>query len=195
MKASSLLLALASLVVLGGCAAKTENDPSTDDGSTDDDLTAASVLASTFTITGKTDDTRFNSLTMKADHTFTATGGCRQDTTGPHCFAITSITGKWKTAKSGPQLGSPGGAAQLVFTDSLDQVDTFFYSLTNDQLSLSQTFRGTASHFDRDLSKLKKLKEFDTCADKYSNSLGECPEESPCEYNGPTGPQQCLPPI
>jgi hypothetical protein len=133
---------------------------------------------------------------LNSDNTFEATGGCRQDTKGPHCFAVTSIKGKWETSKSGPELGSPGGVAELVFTDSLDQKTTYFYSLINDELSLRATYSAKPSIFDKDISKLPKLKFDAVCADKYNNTIGLCPESTPCEYDGPSGDtQRCLPPI
>jgi hypothetical protein len=179
--------------LVSGCTAA---DQSSDTDSSTDDLTAQSILVGTYTITGATDTTMFNSLTLKSNHTFTGQGGCRQDTSGPHCFAITAPHGTWKTAKSGPQLGAPGGAAELVFTDSFGQKTTYFYSLTSDQLALSTTYRGDESLFDKDISGLKKLKSGAICADKYDNSLGICPEDLPCEYDGPSGEtQRCLPPI
>jgi hypothetical protein len=180
-------------LVVAGCAANTSAEPA---NSTSDDLAKRqSVLASTFTVTGATDETLFNSFTLKADQTFSGQGGCRQDK-APHCFAVTSITGTWKTTTSGPQLGAPGGVPQLEFTDSLGQVTTYFYSLSSDQLTLQQAFGGDKTLFDRDISKLPKLRSDAVCADKYNNSLGQCPEDLPCEYDGPdSNTQRCLPPI
>jgi hypothetical protein len=36
----------------------------------------------------------------------------------------------------------------------------------------------------------------DVCADKFNNTLGFCPDDFPCEVDGPSGNvQRCLPPI
>ena len=105
-------LAAAALAVTAlastGCSSADESDPSAAEptDSSSDEL-RSSVLASTFTITGKNNDTLFNTLTMKGDHTFSGQGGCRQDGPGIHCHAITSVHGTWKTVTSGPQLGAP----------------------------------------------------------------------------------------
>jgi hypothetical protein len=193
MKSFSLFAVL--MVAIAGCAAGT-NDVSDGADSASDELNATSVLASTFESKGTTNDTLFHSITMRADHTFTATGGCPTNGTGPHCFAIIAIHGTWKTKTSGPQLGSPAGAAELELTDQLNQTTTYFYSLDSDQLSLSKTFNGRKSLFDRDVSHLPKLHSFDVCADKHDNSLGICPEDLPCVADGPNSTtERCLPPI
>jgi hypothetical protein len=187
-------LTVVSLAVATGCSSAP--DPEAVQGDTaSEDLTAAK-LASTYTITGANNVTPYNTIVLSTNHTFTAEGGCRQDGPGAHCFAITHFSGHWKTLKSGPQLGAPGGADQIQFTDSFGNVNTFFYSLANDQLVLTETFKGKASTFDRDLSKLPKLRSGEICADKDNNTLGNCPEDLPCEYDGPDGNvQRCLPPI
>jgi hypothetical protein len=186
-------LAVVSIAVATGCSGAPESDNAQSD-STTEDLTAK--LSNTYTINGTTDLTPFNTIVLASNHTFTAEGGCRQDGPGPHCFAITHFTGHWKTMKSGPQLGAPGGADQIEFTDSLGNVNKYFYALANDQLTLTETYNGKVTTFDRDLSKLPKLKSDQICADKDNNTLGECPEDLPCEYDGPSGNvQRCLPPI
>jgi hypothetical protein len=188
-------LTAASIAVMSAaCAAPTESNDATNDTASEDLKTAS--LSGTYTINGKTDLTPYNSIVLSSNHTFTAEGGCRQDGPGPHCFAITHFSGSWKIVKSGPQLGAPGGVDQIQFTDSFKNVSTFFYSLANDQLVLTETFKGKATTFDRDLSKLPKLHSGSLCADKDNNTLGICPDDLPCEYDGPTGNvQRCLPPI
>jgi hypothetical protein len=93
----------------------------------------------------------FYSYTFNANGTYDATGGCRQDLAlgEAHCFAITHASGKWAIAKCGPQLGAPGGVPELVLTDSLDQKDTYFYSIDSKTLSLSTVFRGQSSTFQK----------------------------------------------
>jgi hypothetical protein len=91
----------------------------------------------------------FWSYTFNADGTYTGRGGCRPDGDGPHCFAISATSGKWTIAKSGPQLGAPGGVPELVLVDSLNQKETFFYTLDGNTLKLSTAFRGQESTFER----------------------------------------------
>jgi hypothetical protein len=99
---------------------------------------------------GDPDTLLFYAFQFKSDGTYSAMGGCRPGPTGPHCFAIVHGEGTWVTQKSGPQLGAPGGAAQLVLTDQFNQTNTYFYSIDGDQLSLSTIFRGEASVFTKD---------------------------------------------
>jgi hypothetical protein len=82
----------------------------------------------------------FYSYTFAADGTFTSRGGCRQDTPGIHCNAISAGSGKWTLDKSGPQLGAPGGASEITLVDSFDQKQTYFYTVTGKKLTLSATF-------------------------------------------------------
>jgi hypothetical protein len=133
-----------------GCASG--GNSSDDTGGAAADLSAAASLSGTYDADGA-NDLAENSLTFNSDHTYVAMGGCPTSGDGPHCFAITRETGKWKTAKSGPQLGAPGGAAQLLLTSDLDgSTKTFFFKLTSDgkDLTLSTVFNGTANHFTKD---------------------------------------------
>jgi hypothetical protein len=41
-----------------------------------------------------------NGITFSSDGTFTGSGGCPQDGTGPHCFAIIALSGTWSATKS-----------------------------------------------------------------------------------------------
>src|SRR5262249_30915112 len=139
-------------------------------------LTAASsagtsVLVGTYELHGTTNQTPFNSLTLNADHTFKAQGGCPASGTGPHCFAIIAISGKWK-AKSSP--------AELELTDQLGQVTDWFYSLKNDQLALAKTAHGTSSKFDKNLDHMPHLRSMQECADKFGNTLGFCGDDFAC---------------
>jgi hypothetical protein len=180
-------------LVASACAAPAE--PEAQDSAGDE--LRVSVLVGDFALHGTQNDTPFNSITLSADHTFKAQGGCHGSGGGAaHCFAITAIHGTWKTTTSGPQLGHPQGAPQIELTDSFHQVTTYFYSLTSDQLALRKSFNGPKSVFDKDVSSLPKLHSFDVCADKFDNSLGVCPEDLPCEFDGPDShTQRCLPPI
>ena len=135
---------------LGGCAAKTDDSSDDTAGSDESDLIRAATLAGTYeNPTTENNDLPFYSITFGADHTYTATGGCRQDGPGAHCFAISRFTGTWAGHKSGPQLGAPGGAQQIVMTDSFNQKNSYFYSLVSGKLSLTETYRGTASVFEK----------------------------------------------
>ena len=48
---------------------------------------------------------------------------------------------------SGPQLGSPAGAPQLVLVDSFDQQSKYFFTLAGKKLSLATTYGGASSDF------------------------------------------------
>jgi hypothetical protein len=107
-------------------------------------------LVGTFTNPPNTPNTLpFFSYTFNADGTYKATGGCRPNPGGPSCFAITGATGTWSIEKSGPQLGAPAGANQLVTVDSFKQRDAFFYKLDGNKLELSTTLVGQMSEFDK----------------------------------------------
>jgi hypothetical protein len=95
--------------------------------------------------------TRFWGLTLNDDGTFDANGGCRPPgPTGAQCFALWHEHGTWTLQKSGPQLGAPGGAEQIVLTGDLGgDPDTYFISVGGDSIELSQTFRGKAAVFAR----------------------------------------------
>ncbi len=82
----------------------------------------------------------FYSYTFAEDGTYTARGGCRQDTPGIHCNAISTSSGTWTLGKSGPELGAPGGAPQITLVDSFNQKDTFFYTVASKKLTLSATY-------------------------------------------------------
>lgn len=81
----------------------------------------------------------FYSYTFAADGTYTSRGGCRQDTPGIHCNAISVGSGKWTLGKSGPQLGAPAGAAEITLVDSFNQKETYFYTVADKKLTLSAT--------------------------------------------------------
>ena len=187
-------LSLVTLAAAAGCAGSTADDSTS--GSADLTAAADKILDGAYKVNG-TNATPFASITLAADHTYTALGGC---TPAPGaivtCHAIVSYSGTWKVAKSGPQLGAPTGAAQLVLTDAGGTATTFFYSLKSDQLSLSTALVGSGTTFDKDVSTLPKLKLQDVCADADDNSVGICTESTPCEVEGPNSDvSRCLPPI
>jgi hypothetical protein len=92
----------------------------------------------------------FYAIDLKKNGTFQWTGGCRPDATS-HCMAISRATGTWTTKKSGPELGAPGGAPELVLTDEFNQVTTYFYSVSpgreGQELCLSIVYNGQLSVF------------------------------------------------
>jgi hypothetical protein len=105
-------------------------------------------LVGTFTSpAGKEDDLLFFTFAFSSDGTYKATGGCRPNPDGPSCFAITQASGTWTIQKSGPQLGSPAGASEIVLVDSFQQKTTLFYKIDGKNLSLSETFNGKQSEF------------------------------------------------
>jgi hypothetical protein len=93
------------------------------------------------------DDLLFWSFTFKTDGSYSARGGCRPGGEGAHCFAIIAQNGTWALAKSGPQLGAPLGAEQLVLTPDFGDEARYFYSIDNGTLSLSEVMRGQQSVF------------------------------------------------
>jgi hypothetical protein len=192
-------LALVSFTgLLAGCSGSPDGD--TDPTASSDDALSATqraAFAGTWNVTDTNNlDLLFHSYTFKTDGTYSAIGGCPQSGAGPHCFAITTQTGKWKVTKSGPQLGAPGGVQELVLTDSFNQKDTYFFFMKNDVLSLSTVFHGQVTKLEHDPSTMKRLRSGDVCADSFGNSVGQCPEDLPCEFDGPSGNvQRCLPPI
>ena len=191
---SLVCLSLFTVSALVGCAGSTED--STGGAS---DLTASSaadkILAGAYKVNGA-NATPYASITLKADHTFAAQGGCTP-TAGAivTCHAIISYSGSWKIARSGPELGAPGGAPQLVLTDAGDNAHAFFYALKSDHLSLSTSIVGSGTSFDKDISTLPKLQLQDVCADTDDNAVGICPESTPCAVDGPKSDvSRCLPP-
>ncbi len=86
------------------------------------------------------DDLLFYAFTFSSDGTYNATGGCRPNPTGPSCFAITKAQGKWSVVKSGPQLGDPAGADELVLVDQFNQKSSYFFTVDGNKLRLSTTF-------------------------------------------------------
>jgi hypothetical protein len=191
-KLISIALVTFTAVLVAGCGGSSEN------AATDEDALSSATHPVGFVGTWNTkgtNDTLFNAYTFKSDGTYSAVGGCDQHA-AIHCFAITTQSGHWKVQKSGPQLGAPAGASEVVLTDSFNQKDTYFFTMKNDVLELRTAIIGQASSFDHDVSDLKKLRSGATCADANNNSIGVCPESTPCEYDGPTGNiQRCLPPI
>jgi hypothetical protein len=191
---------LVFLAATAACAAGTGEDQQ-DNGaaSAADELQASqtpSVLVGTFSLKGDVDDMRFHTLTLNADHSFKAVGGCRQTGPGAHCFAITAIQGTWKTKTSAPLAGAPNGLPQIELVDSFNQTSDLFYSLKSDVLSLKNAHEGRATEFDKDLSNLPKLRDNAVCADKFDNTLGFCQHDFVCVAEGPdSNTQRCLPPI
>src|SRR5262245_5986291 len=109
-----------------------------------------SVLVGAFRLAGAEHDAPFRSLTLNDDHTFRASGG-------------TSLSGRWKAKRVGPE----GGSAVLELTDSSGTSTPYFYSLRSDQLALKRSPAGTPSLYDKDVSGLPKLRTYDVCADRY----------------------------
>lgn len=146
---SQITFALVALTaILAGCSSPSSEDAS---DSTDDAVKASthpSALVGTWESSG-TDELLWYSFTFKSSGTYSATGGCKPNPKGPSCFAISESSGKWKVQKSGPQLGDPAGASEIVLTDSFDQTTTYFYSEKSDVLSLTETYDGTVSKFDK----------------------------------------------
>jgi hypothetical protein len=190
---SALALAIAAFAV--GCAAPADGSDDATNAGASEDLTAAaatSVLDGTFNLKGTTEETPFHMLTLNADHSFVAMGGCHGgDGTHPICFAIVRITGSWKTQKDAT------GAPQIALKDQSGQETPWFYSLKNDVLSLAKTKGGTATKFDKDLSHLPHLRSMAVCADKFGNTLGSCGDDFACleDTTETTGESRCLPPI
>ena len=145
------LLTVSAILCCGltGCAADTSSASGEDPGVVEGDVKASTLAGTYVNPASENDDLAFYALTLNADHTYTAQGGCRQDGPGVHCFAMTSFHGTWTTKKSGPQLGAPGGAQELVLTDSFAQKSSYFYALSGGTLSLSTTYRGAASLFEK----------------------------------------------
>ncbi len=197
MKTKIMFALVAFTAILAGCSSGSSDESSAD--TTDDAIKSASHPAGFVgSWEAESDSTLlYYSYTFESNGTYSARGGCKPDPSGPHCFAITSQTGTWKTQKSGPQLGDPAGAQELVLKDSFDQTTTYFYSMENDVLSLSETFRGKVSKFDHDVTDLKNLKSGATCQDQNGNSLGNCTGDLECLQSdlSDTSPYECLPPI
>ncbi|HEY8072775.1 MAG TPA: hypothetical protein VIF62_01665 [Labilithrix sp.] len=95
------------------------------------------------------DDLLFYSFSFASDGTYEATGGCRPNPSGPSCFAITKASGKYTVTRSGPQLGSPAGADEIVLTDSFKQKTSYFFSVDGKKLELSTVFNGKKSVFEK----------------------------------------------
>jgi hypothetical protein len=95
------------------------------------------------------DDLRFFTISFDANGTYKATGGCRPNPNGPSCFAITELSGTWTIEKSGPQLGAPGGALELVLVDQFNQKDSFFYTLEGKTLGLRTSLVGKPTFFEK----------------------------------------------
>jgi hypothetical protein len=197
MKTKITFALVALTAILAGCSSSSSDDNSAD--TTDDAIKSASHPAGFVgTWEAEKDSTLlFYSYSFKSDGTYTAQGGCKPNPSGPSCFAITRASGTWKTQKSGPQLGDPAGAQELVLKDSFDQVDTYFYTMTNDVLSLSETYRGKVSKFDHDVADLKSLRTGAKCEDSDGNSLGNCTGDMECLQSdlADDSPYECLPPI
>ena len=192
---SLVCLSFLTVSALVGCAGSTEDSTS---GSSDLTASAAAdkILAGACRVNGA-NATPYASITLKADHSFAAQGGCTP-TAGAivTCHAVIEYSGTWKIAKSGPELGAPAGAPQLVLTDVGDNVHIFFYAMKSDHLSLSTSLIGSGTSFDKDTSALPKLQLQDVCADTDDNSVGICPESTPCAVDGPKSDvSRCLPPI
>jgi len=111
---------------------------------------AGKALIATWTSGPKDeDDLLYYSFTFDSDGTFHATGGCKPNPSGPSCFAITSASGTYSVTRSGPQLGSPAGADEIVLTDSFKQKTTYFFGVDGDKLKLSTVFDGKQSVFEK----------------------------------------------
>jgi hypothetical protein len=94
------------------------------------------------------DDLSFFAIAFSADGSYDATGGCRGNPSGgPSCGAIMKQTGTWSIQTSGPQLGAPLGAPELVLVDSFNQKQTLFYTLNGSKLTLKTTLVGNGSLF------------------------------------------------
>jgi len=141
-------LSIAALVpsITGCSAASDSNESSSTEDTSADAITASQKLVGSYESSGD-DALPFYALTLSGNHRFNATGGCRQDGPGPHCGAISKISGTWKLVKSGPQLGAPAGVETLVIKDQFDQVDTYFYTLTGKKLDLATSYRGENNLF------------------------------------------------
>jgi hypothetical protein len=94
------------------------------------------------------DDLAFFTITFGADGSYDAVGGCRATSShGAICGAILKQTGTWSIEKSGPELGAPLGAPEIVLVDSFKQKQVLFYTLAGTKLSLKTALVGDASQF------------------------------------------------
>jgi hypothetical protein len=113
--------------------------------STDDGGSIDSSIVGSFTDSSPDSSTPFVSLTLNADGSYSAAHLCGGN--GECNALLPADTGTWSTRTSGPQLGAPAGAAQLVLesTVSLYGEEDFFYSVDGSgDLLLSSVFNGTA---------------------------------------------------
>jgi hypothetical protein len=180
-------LGIAILTATAACAAPASDNGEENNAASADELRAAqSILVGTYSLKGDADDLPFYAITLNADHSFKATGGCRPSGPGAaHCHAITKIDGTWKNSNG-----------QLELVDSFGQKTDAIYTLKSDVLSLKKTASSQATEFDKDLSHLPKLGNLAVCADKFDNTLGFCKDDFVCTFDGPDSQtQRCVPPI
>lgn len=139
-----------SLGMLACSGAPEDRSPSSDQS--DDALrgTLASPVGSWTNENGDPDSLVFYTIDLMQDGSFHATGGCRPNPNGPSCFALMYLHGTWSIDRSGPQLGAPGGAPELVLTDDFGQVSSYFYSVRSNKLTLRTTLIGQPSVFTKD---------------------------------------------
>jgi hypothetical protein len=135
--------ALSFTLFAAGCAVQASDNAASSSAAA---ISSSEKLVGTWGQTGG-DNLAFYSFTFKSDHEYTAQGGCRPNPNGPSCFAITGSQGTWKLAKSGPQLGAPAGADEIVLDDQFGQETTYFYSVDDSTLSLSTIWMGDTSTF------------------------------------------------
>jgi hypothetical protein len=135
------LLSLSLSFAVGACAVKATDSNTASSGA----AVSSSKLVGTWVDNGA-DALLYYSFTFHSDHTYAAMGGCNPNA-GLTCFAITESQGTWTLDKSGPELGAPAGADQLVLDDQLGNETAYFYSLSGETLSLSTTLVGSPSNF------------------------------------------------
>jgi hypothetical protein len=144
-------LAALSLSIFTGCAVAPASDAASTTGSAIS--SKSDKLVGTWEAEGtNAANVAFYTFTFNSDGSYSAQGGCPQNGPGPHCFAITGSQGTWKAALSGPQLGDPEGAEQIVLNDQFGQETSYFYTVSSTGKTLSlftQIALAQVSKFDK----------------------------------------------
>jgi hypothetical protein len=136
-----LSLSVASLVALSGCSgAPGEGASSTAEQHLSESSLRSQVVGD-WLESGSDPNAPFDSLTLSDDGTYQGAKNCVSNGAFK-CQSITHKSGTWIIDRTGPQLGAPLGALEIVFTDRFGKVEPLLIVLKDDTLALRTSIVG-----------------------------------------------------
>lgn len=171
LKIASFVVVSAFLGLTAACsqAPSDASEPASDEGAL---ATGTSKLVGSWTESSDSGDVGFYAIQLRKSGTFHATGGCKPSDSGPHCFAIVELDGKWTATSTG----------ELDLVDQFDQTTKLAYSFTGDDLVLKKGSAAPATFTKASSGAIHPggvCKDGDKCTSGYE-CRSNCPKDAEC---------------